>query len=34
MSNRKKTTKTTTKKVEGPKEETQRPKVNPYLTDL
>ncbi|SVB96848.1 uncharacterized protein METZ01_LOCUS249702, partial [marine metagenome] len=34
MSNRKKTNKTTTKKVEGPKEETQRPKVNPYLTDL
>ena len=33
-SGRKKTIKTTTKKVESPKEETQRPKVNPYLTDL
>jgi ribonuclease R len=33
-SSRKKVTKTTTKKVEGPKEGTQRPKVNPYLTDL
>ena len=30
----KKTTKTITKKRESPKEETQRPKVNPYLTDL